>query len=443
MCNLYNELNNNFIKFAVMRIEELYQCFLNCNGVSIDTRNITPDSLFFALKGERFDANEFAQEALKKGAKYVVVDNKNYYTDKEKMLFVSDSLRALQDLAKYHREQLGLPIISLTGSNGKTTTKELIFAVLSKKYKTQATKGNLNNHIGVPLTLLSIEEDTDVAIVEMGANHQKEIEFLCTIAQPDYGYITNFGRAHLEGFGGFEGVIKGKSELYDYLNENGKTAFINGDDEIQLKHSTDLHRLTFGIENKEVNYVFGNPSALPMASIDFKGISLQSELTGLYNIPNICAAVSIGTFFGVDIKDIQQAIKNYIPTNNRSQWIEWRSNKVLLDAYNANPSSMKAAIDNFAQLQDKSKLMILGDMFELGEESQFEHASIVKEVENKEIETWFIGNKFAEVKKANEKLQFFENIQEAKELLNQSLKETTILIKGSRGMALEQLISEK
>lgn len=424
-----------------MRAEELYKYFLATEGISTDTRKITPNSMFFALKGPNFDANTLAEEALEKGAKYVVMDNPKLITNSEKMLLVPNVLTALQELSSYHRHQIGLPIIALTGSNGKTTTKELIHAVLSKKYHTIATVGNLNNHIGVPLTLLSIPEDADLAIVEMGANHQKEIQQLCEIALPDYGYITNFGRAHLEGFGGVEGVIKGKSELYDYLKKNQKIAFVNADDDIQVKQSEGIDKITFGINNLEANTTISDISAQPMASLVYKNQNIQSQLTGLYNIPNICAAITIGQYFGISAKEIKSAIENYEPKNNRSQWVKTLKNNILLDAYNANPSSMAVAIENFSQLAEKNKQLILGDMFELGNESQKEHCQLVEKVIEKQLPCYFVGKSFYQVKQTNKNILFFQSFDDLKQYIEtQEIKEKTLLIKGSRGMSLERLV---
>jgi len=424
-----------------MRIEEIYQCFLQCDAVSTDTRKIEPNSLFVALKGGNFDANTFAQEALNKGAQFVIIDNKNYYTDENKMLLVSDSLKTLQELANYHRKQLGLPIIALTGSNGKTTTKELINCVLSKKYNTIATIGNLNNHIGVPLTLLRFKEDTDIGIVEMGANHQKEIEFLSSIAEPDFGYITNFGKAHLEGFGGIEGVIKGKSELYNYLIQNDKTIFVNLDDTLQDEKTAHANRYTFSLEKKS-DVKIEAISANPMVTIDFNKIQIQSHLIGIYNANNINAAITIGKYFNISDEDIKLAIENYIPNNNRSQLIEKNSNQIILDAYNANPSSMQAAITNFVQLDATNKIAILGDMFELGNESIEEHKKIVASLENEnQIKVYFIGKDFYQNKRENNHFAFFENLDSFIEnIQNTKPNNTTILIKGSRGMALEKTL---
>jgi UDP-N-acetylmuramoyl-tripeptide--D-alanyl-D-alanine ligase len=424
-----------------MKIEELYQCFLQCTTVSTDTRKIENNSLFVALKGDNFDANTFAQEALEKGASFAIIDNKQYYTNKDKMILVSDSLKTLQELAKYHRQQLGLPIISLTGSNGKTTTKELINVVLSKKYNTKATIGNLNNHIGVPLTLLSFNENTDIGIVEMGANHQKEIELLCSIAEPDYGYITNFGKAHLEGFGGIEGVITAKSELYNYLEENKKMVFVNLDDEIQKNKTDQITRYTFSQKEKS-DVKIDSVSANPMVKIGVNDLEIQSHLIGLYNANNINAAITIGKFFNISDIEIKKAIENYIPTNNRSQLIEKNSNTIILDAYNANPSSMSAAILNLIQLEGKQKIAVLGDMFELGNESLIEHKKIIELLQNEtQIETYFVGHDFFANKLDATNLHFFETYDEfAKVFKEIGMTSKTILIKGSRGMALERTL---
>lgn len=424
-----------------MKIEEIYQCFLQSTGACTDTRKITSDCMFFALKGENFDANEFAQQALNQGAAFAVIDNKKYFTDEDKMLLVDDCLKTLQLLAHYHRKELGLPIIALTGSNGKTTTKELINVVLSQKYITKATVGNLNNHIGVPLTLLSFNEDTDIGIVEMGANHQKEIEMLCAIAEPDYGYITNFGKAHLEGFGGIEGVIKGKSELYQHLEQRQKTAFVNLDDSIQKEKSASLTRFTFSLTHNS-DVTIDSATANPMVKIAFKNLEINSHLIGIYNANNINAALTIGTYFNVEPHAMKEAIENYIPSNNRSQLTEKNGNQIILDAYNANPSSMAAAIENFVQLDEEPKIAVLGDMFELGKESLEEHKKIVQLLVNQpKIETYFIGKDFFSNKTDCPNLHFydsFETFSTAFEKSNPIGK--IILIKGSRGMALERTL---
>lgn len=426
-----------------MRIEELYHCFLQCQGVSTDTRNITPDSLFIALKGDNFDANQFAEEALQKGALFAIVDNKKYYTDKDKMLLVSNSLETLQLLAKYHREQLGLPIIALTGSNGKTTTKELISSVLATKYNVTATAGNLNNHIGVPLTLLTFTEETDIGIVEMGANHIREIAHLCQITQPDYGYITNFGRAHLEGFGGFEGVVKAKSELYDYLEDTKKIAFVNTDDPRQDAKTITFNRYTFGLDSSN-DVVIKSYNAQPNATVELANHIFTSKLTGIYNSTNIAAAITIGNYFGIDLGHIKEAINQFTPNNNRSQWLQKNSTDILLDAYNANPSSMEVAIDNFIQLEStKNKVLILGDMFELGVESTKEHQAIidrVKAIEN--IKAYYIGDTFYNLRSEESNHHFYKKFDDILNILKNpdSFANSLILIKGSRGMALERIL---
>jgi UDP-N-acetylmuramoyl-tripeptide--D-alanyl-D-alanine ligase len=422
-------------------IATLHSLFLNCSSVSTDTRKIEKDSLFVALKGENFDANTFAKEALEKGAKFVIIDNPNYKID-ERTLLVEDSLIALQELAKYHRTYLGLPIISLTGSNGKTTTKELIHAVLSKKYNTLATIGNLNNHIGVPLTLLRFTKETEIGIVEMGANHQKEIEFLCQIAQPDYGYITNFGKAHLEGFGGVEGVIKGKSEMYDYLKNNNKIVFVNLDDVIQKEKATGITQFSFGLNESKVDVKIDKVEANPMVKITYNNQTINSHLIGIYNANNINAAITIGNYFKVSDEQIKDAIENYIPENNRSQLLQKKGNEIILDAYNANPSSMSAAITNFIQLEHNHKIAVLGDMFELGEESLSEHEKIIALlISESNITTYFIGKYFYANQVQNSHIKFFENFENFATFFKENQpKESLILIKGSRGMALEKTL---
>ena len=422
-------------------IATLHSLFLNCSSVSTDTRKIEKDSLFVALKGENFDANTFAKEALEKGAKFVIIDNPNYKID-ERTLLVEDSLIALQELAKYHRAYLGLPIIALTGSNGKTTTKELIHAVLSKKYNTLATIGNLNNHIGVPLTLLRFTKETEIGIVEMGANHQKEIEFLCEIAQPDYGYITNFGKAHLEGFGGVEGVIKGKSEMYDYLRNKEKIVFINLDDAIQKEKATGIKQFSFGLNESKVDVKIDKVEANPMVKITYNNHTINSHLIGIYNANNINAAITIGNYFKVSDEQIKDAIENYIPENNRSQLLQKNGNEIILDAYNANPSSMWAAITNFIQLENNHKIAVLGDMFELGEESLSEHEKIIALlISESNITTYFIGKYFYANQVQNSHIKFFENFENFATFFKENQpKESLILIKGSRGMALEKTL---
>jgi UDP-N-acetylmuramoyl-tripeptide--D-alanyl-D-alanine ligase len=424
-----------------MDIKSIHNYFLKCNSVSIDTRKIEPGSMFVAIKGENFDANTFAKEALEKGAYFVIIDNPDYFID-ERTIVVEDSLSTLQELAKFHREQLNIPIIALTGSNGKTTTKELIQVVLAQKYNTKATLGNLNNHIGVPLTLLSFTNETEVGIVEMGANHQKEIEFLCEIAKPDYGYITNFGKAHLEGFGGVEGVIKGKSEMYSYLSTHHKTAFVNLNDPIQVDKTLNINSFTFGLDNQKADVLIDSITANPFVEVVTNNTKITSNLIGLYNSNNINAAISIGIKFGVSLENIKNAIEGFVPQNNRSQMLTINSNEIILDAYNANPSSMSVALENFFQLENDNKIAILGDMFELGDESLLEHKSIVDLViNNNTITTYFIGKDFYSNKIDNEKCNFFNSYEDFSEYFKENkINHTLILIKGSRGMALERTL---
>ena len=423
-----------------MKIEQLYQHFLACNSVCTDTRKISENCIFFALKGDNFDANTFTNEALEKGAKYVVIDNPTYKIE-GKTLLVEDTLIALQKLANHHRKALNTKIIALTGSNGKTTTKELIHTVLSKKYNTIATIGNLNNHIGVPLTLLRLTKETEIGIIEMGANHQKEIEFLCEIAEPDFGYVTNFGKAHLEGFGGVEGVIKGKSEMYTFLQNNNKLVFVNLDDTIQEEKTKQMNRYTFSKE-KEANIKIDSIEASPMVKINFENTTIQSHLIGLYNSNNINAAIAIGKYFEVPNSQIKEAIENYIPENNRSQLIKKGTNEIILDAYNANPSSMQVAIENFKQLNHNNKIAILGDMFELGEESLEEHHKTVALLKGKtNITTYFIGKDFYSNRIEESNLYFFEDFLSFSTYLKSiQITNSLILIKGSRGMALERTL---
>lgn len=425
-----------------MDISQIHGLFLKCDSISIDTRKIVPNSMFIAIKGENFDANTFAKEALEKGASYVLIDNEDYFIDSRTIL-VEDSLIALQELAKFHRQYLKLPIIALTGSNGKTTTKELIQIVLSKKYSIKATVGNLNNHIGVPLTLLSFDGETEIGIVEMGANHQKEIEFLCNLAQPDYGYITNFGKAHLEGFGGAEGVIKGKSEMYEYLSKNNKLAFINLEDPIQVEKSKKLNLYSFGLNKEKADVNIHFISANPFVEISFSNIKVQTHLIGLYNANNANAAITIGKYFNVEDSSIKAALESYIPENNRSQLLSKGTNQIILDAYNANPSSMAVAIENFLQLDSPNKILILGDMFELGEESKQEHKAIVDLLLNENgIICHFIGKEFYDKRRDKKDFYFYDTFESfSKQLLEAKIENSYLLIKGSRGMALERTLN--
>ncbi|MBS9461674.1 UDP-N-acetylmuramoyl-tripeptide--D-alanyl-D-alanine ligase [Flagellimonas sp. 389] len=421
-----------------MTLEQLHSLFLDYPNVCTDTRKITKNCLFFALKGPNFNGNTFATEAIKNGASYTIIDEADYQTSERCLLF-DDALETLQKLATFHRNFSTTKVISLTGSNGKTTTKELINIVLSKKYKTIATQGNLNNHIGVPLTLLSIEKDTEIAIVEMGANHQKEIAFLSNIAQPDFGYITNFGKAHLEGFGGVEGVIKGKSELFDYLTSKGKHVFLNADDPIQQeKLKTYPKKIGFSKENHQyynIKFIDSNPFVI----IEVEDIRIETQLVGKYNFSNCCVAILMGKYFNVPLKDIKKAIESYQPQNNRSQIIEKNGYKIVLDAYNANPSSMKVALENFEIIKAGQKTLVLGDMFELGDVAEEEHQAIVDLAENIGFDNvMLVGENFFKTTTTYKKYKSFDDFKAS--LKEKPLTKGALLIKGSRGMALERIL---
>lgn len=416
-----------------MTTSKLYQLFTSCNSFTTDTRKIKKGSMFFALKGENFNGNSFAEEAIQKGAKYAIIDEEKYQT-KENIILVKNVLSTLQKLASFHRKKLNIPIIALTGSNGKTTTKELINAVLKTTFNTSATQGNLNNHIGVPLTLLSMTKKTEIGIVEMGANHLNEIKALCNIAQPNYGYITSFGKAHLEGFGSFDGVIKGKTELYKFLEKNNGKAFINKEDKLQLENSK--NNTTIGFSQKEVKLI----STMPFVSVKFKEAIINSNLFGFYNYSNIMAAICIGNYFNISTEKIAFGIENYTPNNNRSQQIKKGTNMFFLDAYNANPTSMTLALKNFNSLEKKNKIIFLGDMFEVGATSLTEHQKIADLVATMNFKkVYLIGETFFKTKTENAvKFKSFEDFKNAK--LNLTFNHSSILIKASRGMALERIL---
>ena len=421
-----------------MNTNQLYDLFLKCNGVSTDTRSIKKNSLFFSLKGENFDGNDYALEALNKGAKYAVIDNNKLKNSK--FIQVNDVLTSLQLLSACHRTKLkNTTIIALTGSNGKTTTKELIHSVLSEKYKTVSTLGNLNNHIGVPLSLLKINKDSNFAVIEMGANHIGEIAFLTDLVKPDYGYITNFGKAHLEGFGGMKGVIKGKTELNNWLIENNKPILINSDDEIQKKF-TNSQSILFG-KKIQSQFVFKEFNE-DFVSVGFNELKIKSKLIGSYNFNNIIAAISFGLYFKIDIKSIQNAIENYTPKNNRSEVLNIKDKKIILDAYNANPTSMRLAIDSFFKLSG-SKALILADMLELGIYSNDEHLEIINHLEKENTgKTYLVGEEFYKLKKESNSISFYKTKNELiLEISNNKILEKNILIKGSRAMKMEELIN--
>ncbi len=423
-----------------MEISELYKLFKEHPVVCTDTRKITKNCIFFALKGDNFNGNLFAKSALDLGAAYAIVDEAEAATQLN-IIYVKDSLVALQELANYHRKQFNIPFIAITGSNGKTTTKELINAVLSKKYKTVATVGNLNNHIGVPLTILSITNHCELAIIEMGANHPKEIEFLCTIAEPNYGIITNIGKAHIEGFGSFEGVIKTKSELYNFIKLNKGTLFVNKDDELLVGLSKGINTVFYETSSDFCNAIL--LSSTPVLELEWKGSRIKTQLYGTYNFTNIVAAICIGNYFQVDDHKIIEAISEYTSTNNRSQLVKWRANLFYLDAYNANPSSMHVAIDTFIEIKEQNKLMILGDMLELGAISETEHQQIIDKVLRSKIKTLFVGKNFGALgtNYQTNLILFYENYKQAAEWIkNENISNFNILIKGSRGIQLEKKV---
>ena len=420
-----------------MEIGSIHKIFLKSNGVSTDSRKVKKNDIYFSLKGPNFNGNEFAKSAIEKGACYAIVDQKEYVIDKSYIL-VEDCLKTLQNLANYHRKNSKAKIIGLTGSNGKTTSKELIFSVLKNEFKTIATTGNLNNHIGVPLTLLSIKEDTEIAIIEMGANHLKEIETLSNIADPDYGYITNFGKAHLEGFKNLEGVIKGKSELYNHLINKSKLIFINNRDKKQVELTKEYsNKFTFGEQNSDS--IFSVKSINPKINISIDNILIESNLFGQYNIDNIAAAICIGKYFNLDNENIKAGIERYIPENNRSQIIKKGSNKIILDAYNANPTSMQLALSSFNDMKEGKKIVFIGDMFELGENSHQMHQEIVYTVEKMNFDqTFIIGDLFNKTKHSSN-IKSFKNLNDLKGNMDE-ISNSAILIKGSRGMKLENIL---
>ncbi len=432
-----------------MTIQELYDIFVENPSISTDSRSLKNIDIYWALKGEHFDGNRFVEQALKSGVKYAVSDLKDNLKF-QNVIFVEDSLKTLQELARFHRKELNIPVIVITGTNGKTTTKELIAVVLSKKFKVGYTQGNLNNHIGVPLTILQFNKQTEIGVVEAGANHQGEIAFLCEIAQPDYGIITNIGKAHLEGFGSFENLIQTKSELYHTINNKGKI-FINADNALLMKLAENKTIITYGT-HKEVFCKGQQISANPYLTIQTElqnSILIHSKLVGQYNFENILAAVCIGKYFNIEDKLIKDAVENYIPQNNRSQMIQKGSNRIILDAYNANPSSMSVSIDNFLDIEAEKKIIILGDMFELGVFEEQEHDKILQKLilfkesfPNTEI--FLAGGAFYKSLmriKVKKDIYAFKSTDEL--ILN--LKRFTfshsyLLIKGSRGMKMESIL---
>lgn len=426
-------------------IEALYRCFEQSRGVTTDTRQCGVGMMFFALRGENFDGNCYAKEALEKGCSYVVIDNPDYVDETNpQIIFVENALRALQLLARQHRRVLGTPIVGITGTNGKTTTKELVATVLGKKFNTLYTRGNLNNHIGVPLTLLGLTREHEIAVVEMGANHIGDIKELVEIAEPDYGLITNVGLAHLQGFGSLEGVIRTKGELYDYLRTTErKTVFLNVDNVYLRRIADGLDVVTYG-QHGEAG-LYGELIACdPYLRFQWRRGSgkwhiVATRLIGSYNIDNALCAAAVGCYFNVDQEDISSALADYTPQNNRSQLLRTERNTLIVDAYNANPTSMRAALDNFARMEVSCKMAILGDMKELGEATNVAHQEVVDYIAQLSIgEVWLVGDAFA---RTTHSLRTFANVEEVKEVLQTvQLEEKTILVKGSNSMNLSALV---
>ena len=424
-----------------MNIQKIHKLFLINNSVSIDTRNIKANDIFFAIKGLNFDGNKFANQAIKNGASLVVSDDLEISKISDKIIYVNDTIKTLQELANFHRKFIDAKIIAITGSNGKTTSKELMLNVLSKHYKTIATKGNLNNHLGVPLTILSMSKETQIGIVEMGANHLKEIDFLCEIAEPDFGYITNFGNAHLEGFKSLDGVIKGKSELYDYLRINNKLIFYNSENKKQSNLiNSYTNTFSYGFSTNS-NCVINNSNSLNTVDVEYKNELIKSTIYGGYNFENICIAIAVGEYFDVGFEQIKKGIESYLPENNRSQITITDSNTVVLDAYNANPTSMKLAIESFCKTSYTNKMIIVGDMFELGKDSNKYHQEITDSLESiSDTKIYIVGKDFSKTNHSK-KIKSFPSTEELINNISKlNISNYSILIKGSRAMQLEKIV---
>ena len=435
-----------FFYLMKMEAEDIYKLYLECGqNVCTDTRQIIHDSLFIALKGDNFNGSKFAQEALNKGCKFAIIDDPDYQIN-DRTILVEDSLKILQSIANLHRKTFSIPVVAITGTNGKTTTKELIAAILQKKYNTTFTSGNFNNHIGVPLTLLRIKKETEIAIIEMGANHPGEIKALCEIAEPDYGIITNVGKAHLEGFGSFEGVIKTKTEMYHYIKNFGKGLFVNANNNILMKYVMGNNLITYS-ESHESDIMGKNPSSDPLLAFEWKTKNdldwetVTTNLVGIYNFENVLAAICIGNYFKVNKNDIKSALDEYTPTNNRSQVLKTKSNTLILDAYNANPTSMTAAINNFKLMNGNNKAMIIGDMRELGSDSMIEHKIILDLIlESKISDLYLVGDVFCNIS-SNSNYKTFTTVELFIDYIKLNpLKDKLILVKGSHGVHLERTI---
>ena len=425
-----------------MKIDDLHSLFSKSSGISTDTRTIKKNNIFFCLKGEKFDGNLFIDQAFRLGASFVIYDDEKLNYKSEKAIKVKNVLKTLQALAKYHRSKFNIPVIGLTGSNGKTTSKELINSVLSQKFNVTFTSNNFNNHIGVPLTILKINRKTDLAIVEMGANHLGEIDLLCNIADPNIGYITNFGKAHLEGFGGIEGVIKGKSELYEYIRESKGVVLINNDDRIQREKSRGINTFSFGKSKKSDFLIYNTSSNKNLCEASLNDKKITSNLYGEYNFENINASIAMGIHFGLSFDQIEYGIKNYIPKNNRSEMIKTKKNLLFVDSYNANPTSMKLSIQSFMKFKEVKKTLILGDMHEIGKTYLIEHERILNSVKNnKDLKIFLVGKIFNKLKFNSGRIHFFNETNELIEYFKKNLiTGHTILLKGSRKINLEKVI---
>jgi UDP-N-acetylmuramoyl-tripeptide--D-alanyl-D-alanine ligase len=425
-----------------LTIENLYKLYLQNPQVQTDTRKLEKGDIFFALSGPDFNGNQFAEKALELGASYAIVDEP--VSDNEKIILVDDVLTTLQNLAKHHREQFQIPFIAITGSNGKTTTKELVYAVLSSHHNTSTTQGNLNNHIGIPLTLLRIKKDAEVAVIEMGANHQKEIEGYCQYVQPTHAVITNCGKAHLEGFGGIEGVRKGKGELFDFIRKNDGTAFVFHDMPYLNEMSQGIHKIiTYGTQQADITGTAVSTNSFLNVQITHpESLVIQTNLVGDYNLPNVLCAVAIGNYFKVPKEKMKQALENYTPDNSRSQMLNYGSSKIILDAYNANPTSMKAAIENMEKIKAENKILVLGSMMEMGDASPREHQALVDQIK---ANTWkhvvLVGNEFSKI---HHSFSWFKNVSEAAEWFSQqNFSNAVILVKGSRSQQMEKILQAK
>ena len=425
-----------------MKIDDIYSLFSRSSGISTDTRTIKSKNLFFCLKGKNFNGNLFIDQAISLGASFVIYDEEKLNHKSKRAFKVKNAVETLQALAKHHRSKFNIPVIGLTGSNGKTTSKELINSVLSQKFNVTYTANNFNNHIGVPLTILKINTKTDIAIIEMGANQLGEIDLLCNIADPTIGYITNFGKAHLEGFGGLKGVIKGKSELYEYIRESKGVILVNNDDRIQREKSKGINTFSFGKSKKSNCLIYNTTSNKGLCEARLNDKKILTNLHGEYNFENINASIAVGIHFGLSFEQIENGIKYYVPKNNRSEMLKTKSNLLFIDSYNANPTSMKVSIQSFMKFKEVEKILILGDMHEIGKTSLNEHERILNSVKNnKDLKIFLVGKIFNQLKFDSDRIHFFKEIDELIEYFKKNLvKGHTIFLKGSRKINLEKLI---